>query len=420
MLEAAHRLKDRRAEGMALVWLSLYQVGMHDFEQAEGTLREALAVGTEGFDDVGFAANVVLFEICQSLDRHAEAEALRPVLEAHAPKVDDPFWQAFWGLFRTLMPHWAGRFDEALGVLESWREAAKTSQQSYLSFGHQWVEALARGGRGEYPRALALLHDVITTAERSHDVIFLARALNTVGWVYNELLDHRRALEWNTRAVELAGKVGFPNPECECNARLNLADTLVELGRLAEAEEQYRWVEQVVRAPRPQDRFMLWRYAQHLCHSYGELWFRCGDHAQALAYANECLRRAEHSDSRKNIAKARRLRGQIFLARRELVEAEQELGIALQVAQAIGNPPQRWKTLVTLGELRHAQGRPQEAVQAYSEALAVIHGVAASLTDRVLRATFLDSPHVQHIRHLLREVAPQRTVQTVDLQRISA
>ena len=49
------------------------------------------------------------------------------------------------------------------------------------------------------------------------------------------------------------------------NARLNLGYRLVALGRLAEADEHYRAVEQVVRNPRPQDRWMLWRYGQHLC-----------------------------------------------------------------------------------------------------------------------------------------------------------
>jgi tetratricopeptide (TPR) repeat protein len=205
-------------------------------------------------------------------------------------------------------------------------------------------------------------------------------------------------MEWNTRGVEAAVEAGFHDPECESNARLNLGDNLLVLGRPDEAEEQFQKVEQVVRNPGPQDRWMLWRYSQRLFHSYGELWLARGDVDKALAYADECLALAEQSDSKKNIVKACRLRGQALLAQGKLAEAEQELAAALQIAKEIGNPPQLWKTYAALGDLRKAQGRPDDARHAYRDALAVIDDVAAALTDESLRETFLTSNHVQGIR----------------------
>jgi hypothetical protein len=68
------------------------------------------------------------------------------------------------------------------------------------------------------------------------------------------------------------------------------------------------------------------------------------------------------------------------------------------MAKQVANPPQLWKTYVALGELRRAQGRTEDARQAYRDALAVIESVAAGLTDESLRATFLASDHVQGIR----------------------
>ena len=151
---------------------------------------------------------------------------------------------------------------------------------------------------------------------------------------------------------------------------------------------------------------MLWRYSQRLFHSYGQLWLVRGDHDKALAYADECLALAEQSDSRKNIVKGCRLRGQIFLAQGKLPEAEKELATALEVAQRVGNPPQLWKTQAALGDLRKAQGSPEDARQAYRDALAVIEGVAARLSDESLRDTFLNSDHVQGIR-LAAEIRPE-------------
>jgi len=156
-------------------------------------------------------------------------------------------------------------------------------------------------------------------------------------------------------------------------------------------------MEQIVRQPRPPDHWMLWRYAQHLFHSYGELWLGRGDADRALAYAEECLALAEPSNSTKNIVKACRLRGQALLAQERLVEAEREIARALQLAQELGNPPQLWKTQAALGELRRAQGKAEEARLAYQAAVTTIDQVARSLGDATLHSTFLSSAHVRQI-----------------------
>ena len=142
---------------------------------------------------------------------------------------------------------------------------------------------------------------------------------------------------------------------------------------------------------------MLWRYSQHLLHSYGELWLIRGNAEKALNYANECLELAENSNSLKNIIKGHRLRGQALLTQNQLNEAEQELITALEVARQVGNPPQLWQTHVALGDLRHARGSADEAYQSYADALIVVDEVASSLKDLSIRNTFLNSDHIQGI-----------------------
>jgi tetratricopeptide (TPR) repeat protein len=180
------------------------------------------------------------------------------------------------------------------------------------------------------------------------------------------------------------------------NARLNIADDLVALGQLDEAEEQFRLVEAVARGPLPA-AWACWRYSQRLFHSYGELWLNRGDPVRALAYAEECLELAQHNRSTKNLIKGRRLRAQALMVLGRLREAKQELCTALEGALELGNPPQLWKTHAAIGDLRRAQGRSEDARQAYREAFTVIDKVAASLTNQKLRKTFLASGHVQNI-----------------------
>jgi tetratricopeptide (TPR) repeat protein len=330
--------------------------------------------------------------------RHAEAAPLLRTVEALAPRVDDPLSHAWWAITGSEVLHWSGRYADALALLERWQGAVTAGNQLLMLLWTKFETALACGGKGDYARALALLDEVITTCAETGESFVRARALNTAGWIYGELQDHQRALELNGRSLALADAIETADTEIRSNARLNLGDSYAALGRLAEAEAQFQAVEDIVRHPRPQDRWMLWRYAQHLFHSYGSLRLARGDTDTALAYADECLRGAEASDSPKNVVKARRLRGGVFLARGELAAADAELGCALELARRIGNPPQLWRTLVAVAELRQAAQHRASARRAYRQALAVVEDVAARLQDARLRETFLASPHTRHIR----------------------
>jgi tetratricopeptide (TPR) repeat protein len=225
----------------------------------------------------------------------------------------------------------------------------------------------------------------------------LARGLNTMGWIYGELQDHRQAMTLNMQGVETAQEANFSIPECESNARLNLGDNLLALGLLDEAEEQFQKVEQVVRNPRPQDHYMLWRYSQHLFHSYGELWLARGDLNKAMAYADEGLTLAEQSNSQKNIVKGLRLRGQVFMEQGNPEEAEQELSGALEVAQSIGNPAQLWMTHSALARLYESKKRQELEREHWKAAATIIESTADGLQDKALRKTFINAAPVREI-----------------------
>jgi len=399
MLAAARSLGDRPLEGISLAYRGLFQCEEHDFERSADTFREALAIGEETRDnEVVFAAQVGLLAVASVLNRHDEVEGATTAAREAIEKASDPMFLGVWALFHPIWANWTGHFTDAVARVRRFRQSVSVPQFVVMAVFNQWAEALALGGRGDYGEALNSLHDIISTCERIGEGQVRARAINTVGWIYGELQSHSEAMEWNTRGIEWSRQIKRVDPEFEFNAIINLGDNLLALGRLDEAEEQFKQVERVARNPQPEERWMLWRYSQHMFHSYGELWLARGDAQKALSYADECLNLAEQSESRKNIVKGRHLRGQALLAQRKPAEAETEIDIALGIAKEIGNPPQLWKTLVALGDLRKAQGRPQEALAAYREALTVIDSVAAGLTDESLRDSFLSSPHVEGIR----------------------
>lgn len=146
---------------------------------------------------------------------------------------------------------------------------------------------------------------------------------------------------------------------------------------------------------------MKWRYSQHLYHSLGELWLTKGNAAQALEFAEECLKLAEPTMSRKNLVKGWRLKGQALMAQGQREQAEAALARALTLAREIGNPPQLWKTYQALGALYELQADLERARVAYQSALEVIASVAERLQDQELCRTFLAARPVQEIRERL-------------------
>jgi hypothetical protein len=132
---------------------------------------------------------------------------------------------------------------------------------------------------------------------------------------------------------------------------------------------------------------MLWRYSQRWLCTSGELAQARGDARAALALADECLPRAEDTDSRKYVVRARRLRGRALAALGRGVEAGADLHAALALARELGNPPQLWRTLIAAAEVAEDGGRRRAA-----EALDVIDGVVADLADDRLRTALQSGP----------------------------
>jgi class 3 adenylate cyclase/tetratricopeptide (TPR) repeat protein len=399
MSDRAARLGDRMTQAMALTLQGNAVFESHDFESAERILQQAIELAGTDVPEASFLANSTLLFLNAVLNRREEMAHYAAQSDELMSEVTDPFSRWQFEFLKGMAPHWMGDFDSALEINTASRHFAEESRVAVAVVWHIWEESLMRAARGEYSRALNILGELLKFSDRIGDTAGKARVLNTIGWIYGELQDHMEAMVWNERSIEASQDIkAHSKVEVEANARLNLADSLMALGRDEEAEEHFKWVENVVRNPKPPERWMLWRYSQHMFHSYGELLLARGETEKAISYAEECLALAEKSESRKIIVKARRLRGQTLLALGKLAEAERDIASATELARTVSNPPQLWKSLVALGDVRRAQKRDNEANAAYAEAIRVIEDVATNLGDEKLRETFLSSPHVQAIR----------------------
>jgi class 3 adenylate cyclase/tetratricopeptide (TPR) repeat protein len=408
LLEMARQRGDRHKEAEALHQIGFNFLFAHEFEQALEFSHQAQALASEIGDQNILAASLFviawIYVVTSKLDEatHSVEEALRISREA-GEKVREGFNLILLGQLYNLK----GEFEQALALLEQGFAIGHAHDLQLVVIWCLWSKGVAHGGQGEYEAALATLQDALVLSDRLGNKVYRCRVLNSLGWVYGEIYHLEEAIRYNREGAAASYQVD--DPEIIRNAEINLGDDYLLLGDLEQAQ---RYLEKVYRDTQQRgkwgEEWMKWRYAQHLYHSLGELWLTKGDAAQALEFADECLKLAEPTMSRKNLVKGWRLKGQALLAQGQGEQAEAALFQALSIGREIGNPPQLWKTYQALGALYESQADFGRARVAYQSAIDVIDEVAERLQDQELKRTFLAARPVQAIRERLAQAGGER------------
>jgi tetratricopeptide (TPR) repeat protein len=408
LLEVARQLGDRHKEAEALHQIGFGFFYAHEFEQAFEFSHQAQALASEVGNQNMLAASLYVIAhvhaVTGKLDEaaHGFEAALRVSREA-----GDKGYEGFNLFMLGQLYNWKGEYEQSLRLVEQGFAIGHAHDLQFIVIRHLWHRGLTYGGQGEYAAALAALRDALALSDRLGAKVYKCRSLNTLAWVHGEVYDLEAAIRYNREAAEAAYKVG--DPELIRNAEINLGDDYLLVGDLEQAQS---YLEKVYRDTQQRgkwgEEWMKWRYAQRLYHSLGELWLIKGDAAQALEFAEECLKLAEPTMSRKNLVKGWRLKGQALLAQRQGEQAQEALSRALTIAREIGNPPQLWKTYQALGALYESQADLERTRAAYQSAMDVIDGVAERLQDQELHRTFLAARPVQAIRERLAQAGGGR------------
>jgi ATP/maltotriose-dependent transcriptional regulator MalT len=205
--------------------------------------------------------------------------------------------------------------------------------------------------------------------------MFRARSYNTIGWLRGDLGDIAGSIEWNERCLQFLREVDIPDEEVQSNAHLNLADVHLRAGLLDRAAVELAAVEEI-NAGRPvRGSWMLWRFRQRHLLLQTELRLRRGEggldgrHAEALQLATE-------SGSRKYVGRAALVEAQAMIGARVLDGAAERAEHALEVAAAIGHPPDVWRARSVLAEIAAGRG---DADAAHAHRRAADDGLAAML-----------------------------------------
>jgi DNA-binding winged helix-turn-helix (wHTH) protein/tetratricopeptide (TPR) repeat protein len=287
---------------------------------------------------------------------------------------------------------WESEYEAAEATqLEAAGLAAEIRDGFYLPLALFYL-GLTRANRGRFSEAMASLDEALDLAKRNTNAVALSRVPNGCGWVWREIGNLSKAIEFNNGSVEFSRR--FKAAEAESNALINLVyDYLLagELGKAAGALES-------VRPLYERERWNRWRFYE-IRHQAAEAELRlvegkldrAGEHARVL------LDNASKYGVPKYIATGRRLLGEIAILNGDHNTAEDELTRSLEPFAAHPMPLIEWRHHAALARLLASCRRPAAAREAFGRAEALVQGLAASINDPAQRDMFLQTRSVREV-----------------------
>ena len=395
---------DRRATLDVLVGLADLYYNYHRPEDAQAFCDRAQEIADE-LGDPAAQATCLSSRAAYISAWHgpiAEARsAARSALEL-TERVDDPRVRARTLIFLGSVLQWRADFD---GCLPHLLEGAALAEQMHSGYilGHALFHlGHTHLSRGHYEQALRWYEEMSRYANGANDKFWIARAPNLIGGVHLELYDLDRAIALCHEGDEVAQRLfPWPEPRGHCLVKLGLAH--LQRGEHGAADEFLRRAWDLLE----RDAWARWRWHMPLLRARAELALAVGQLDDAWDYASQSLDLATRTDSRKHVAHAKLVLGEIAAAQDRLPEAEKLLHGAVTLADHIHAARELWLAGSALGKTLARMGRDRDAEGYLTQAAQTLEGIAGELDDPALRASLhAAEPVTELYRRLGRRTPP--------------
>lgn len=403
-LELVRRVGDRRAEIEILVALSTVYLQYHQPKPSIQYMDQALAIEPE-LNDRSLRAFCLAQRVIVRAGGYghipetvADAEeALRLAGEIRSPRRLAQTLGWVGGLFQ-----WRGEFDRSLECLHRAVEVAGREHAGFVFGQAAFQIGNAYTGKGEYEEALRWYRRLGDYASAAGDKFWLSRVPNVIGGVHLEVFDLDDAIRLNLEGDEVAQKL-FPWPEPRGHSLLKAGLAHLYRGEHGPADEFFRRAWALLEL----DIWLRWRWHMPLLRARGELALAEGRHDEAWTHAEQSLQMATESDSRKHVARAQRLQGEILAAMGDLEGGARLLEESVQLAEAIKTPREVWLGKAALGKLLARMGRDKEAEAPLVQAAKVVEAALLKLETPRLRRSFATAEPVVEIYRTLGRRPPE-------------
>jgi DNA-binding CsgD family transcriptional regulator len=261
------------------------------------------------------------------------------------------------------------------------------------------ILGLGLGPRGEFSHALEVAQSGLAIAVEIEHRVWMAIAHTLLGALHLDLLTLPAAQEHFEQALSLAKEIGSLTISNGISGFL--ASTYIAQHELVRAQSL---LDTRLRPDTPTQTFgqrLLWCAQAELALAH--------DHPNtSLEIIDRLIASFAHGEDHGDrvVLPLWHLRGKALVALGRGAEAETALQAAQTVARKQGTRPFLWRLCVTLGKLYRSQARREQADEAFSEARAIIEGLAAKVADEAVRDNFLRSAMAQMPR--LRTLSPRR------------
>ncbi len=247
------------------------------------------------------------------------------------------------------------------------------------------------GNQGQLSAAMGTVEEAIRLAELNGDRYWLPRLPNTLGWLRRELLDMEAALRLDREGAQLAQEMGVP--EGEANSHINLGHDYLVLGEAGRALEHLQAAERLF----DQDVWFRWRYKIRLQAELASYWIVRGDLKAATAFATASLQLAANTLSRKHMAWAHKLLGDIAVLEDRVEDSQREFTAALHILDGHPCPVIAWRILKAWADVAKRLKDDSASADLLGRARAVVQSLASSIHDDKLRQRFLAAKPVRDL-----------------------
>ena len=389
--EAAAALAgDVEAQVNAICARALAAFYQRRMQETREIASHALAIAeAAGSQKAAAAAEAVLGleQLCYGATDKAEERFERsvPVLLQHTPSPHALETITFSGLLRAWQLDYAGSRRITDWTMRHAREQGLASQIVLNLF----VRGMTKFNEGRLSEGIQDLEEGMRLAEKNGERFWLSRFPNTLGWVYRELQDLETAMRLDTLGAQTARENGYAKPEAY--SHVNLAQDHMAAGETGPVLDHLNRATELF----GEDVWFRWRYHMRAKAELARYWLLKGDTGQAREYALESVAIAEPRKTRKHLAWAHKILGDVASAEERMDEAQASYETAIGLLDRYRNPLIEWRVLLAASESAAARKDSDLADQYRGRCRQVILHLAESLTDEKLRRQFLDSEAIR-------------------------